>query len=268
MPTIISLILIALSILVILTIILKKFPALAILDVNHLPGEKEAEFKNKIIKQKIERDLAHLGGSLARVVLVVSKQVAHFLKAWQKQLTKIKLSYRETARLSFSEKQKLIKELFVSFNDFLKKEEFNEAEEKLVEIISLDQKNLSAFFKLGDLYEQQKKWSEARQTYEYALKLAKQQLADDFSNSDITLQEIYFSLALVEKEAGNLGAALENIQEALEIEPNSPRYLDLILDLSIMKKDKELALSFFERLAAVNPDNNKLSTWQEEIRSL
>jgi tetratricopeptide (TPR) repeat protein len=268
MPTILSLILIGICLIVILAIILKKFPALAILDINNMPGEKEAKFKDQIIKQKVERDLARWGGAVARVWLFFSRYISDFLKSSQAQLKKIKLNYKSTSKIPFVEKQKMIKELFLAYADFFKKEKFNEAEEKLVEIISLDQKNLSAFFKLGALYDEQKKWPEARQTYEYALKLARQFKDDETIMEELTIQEIYFSLAWVERESGDLDAALENIREALDLEPNSPRYLDLILDLSIIKKDKDLALASYEKLAAVNPENNKLSDWKEKIDSL
>jgi len=265
---IISLVVIILCLVVIISIMLKKFPALAILDINNMPGEKEAKFKEKIIKQKVERDLARVGGSFARFSLAISKRVSEFLKSSHEKLRKLKLNYKSVAKIPFVEKQKMIKELFISSTDLLKKENFNEAEEKLVEIISLDQKNLAAFFKLGALYDKQRKWSEARQTYEYALKLARQHKDDLRIMAELTLQEIYFSLAWVEREAEDLEAALENIREALELEPNSPRYLDLILDLSIMKKDKELAQSSFEKLAAVNPENNKLGEWKEKIEKI
>jgi tetratricopeptide (TPR) repeat protein len=268
MPTIFSIILIGLCLIIIVVIILKKFPALAILDISNMPGEKEAKFKDQIIKQKVERDLARLGGRAARLWLAMSRRISSFLKSSQEQLKKIKLNYKSTAKIPFIEKQKRIKDLFVAYADLLKKENFNAAEEKLVEIISLDQKNLSAFFKLGSLYDEQKKWSEARQTYEYALKLARQHKDDETIMEELTLQEIYFSLSWVEREAGDLDSALESIREALDLEPNSPRYLDLILDLSIIKKDKELAAASLEKLAAVNPENNKLSDWQEKIENL
>lgn len=268
MTTILSLILIGLCLIVILTIVLKKFPALAILDVSNMPGEKEAKFKDQIIKQKVERDLARLGGTVGRVWLFFSRQASNFLKNSQEQLKKLRLSYKATAKIPFAEKQKMIKDLFIAYADLLKKERFNDAEEKLVEIISLDQKNLNAFFKLGSLYDEQKKWPEARQTYEYALKLARQFKNDETIMEDLTLQEIYFSLSWVERESGDLDAALENVREALDLEPNSPRYLDLILDLSIIKKDKELALASLERLAAVNPENQKLGEWKGKIDSL
>ena len=62
--------------------------------------------------------------------------------------------------------------------------------------------------------------------------------------------------------------AKQNIQEALDLEPNNPRYLDLILDLSIMKKDKESALYYLEKLAEVNPENNKLNELSERIEAI
>lgn len=268
MLTTISLILIGLCVLIILAIILRKFPTLAILDANNMPGEKEAEFKDQIIKQKIERDFARWGGAVARVFIFISRNISNFLKSSHKQLKKVKLNYKSIAKISFVEKQKIIKKLFAAYTDSLKKENLSEAEEKLLEIVSFDQKNILAFFKLGDLYDKQKKWSEARQTYEYVLKLAQQRGDEKSINPELSLQEIYFSLAWTEKEIGDLDAALENIRGALDLEPNSPRYLDLILDLSIMKKDKELALAYLEKLAAVNPENNKLLDWQEEINNL
>jgi Tfp pilus assembly protein PilF len=158
--------------------------------------------------------------------------------------------------------------LALAAREFFKKDDKLAAEEKLVEIISLDQKNLDAFFQLGDLYANQKKWPEARQTYAYALKLTRQPDAVAASLHNITPQKIHFSLSSLEKEVGDLDAALENIREALELEPNNPRYLDLILDLSIIRKDKNLAREYWEKLAAVNPENNKLAEWKESIRSL
>ncbi|MFA6994986.1 MAG: hypothetical protein WC249_01075 [Patescibacteria group bacterium] len=267
MFNLISIILIILSALIILTIIVKKFPALALLDVVNIPGEKEVKFKHKIIKARVERDLARWSGFFGRAWLFIHQRLVIFLQARQAGLKKIKASYAINIKVPWLERQKRIRELAVSVKESLKKEDENSAEEKLMEIISLDQKNLEAFFRLGSLYAGQKKLSEARQTYEYALKLAKQRDQADLVG-DITLQEIYFSMAEMEREEDNFEEALENIREALELEPNSPRYLDLILDLSIIKKDKNLAQEYWNKLAAVNPENNKLPEWQKKIEKL
>lgn len=268
MLTVISLILVGLCLAVILAILLKKFPVLAILDVNNLPGDKEAKFKDKIIKQRMERDFSKLGGAIARVFLFINHRFTNFLSSTKNQLKKVKLNYKINTHISWSEKLKRIRELFFETENNLKKENFNEAEDKLVEIISLDDKNLKAFLKLADLYDSQKKFAEARQTYEYALKLAHKHKDDELIVGDVNLSEIYWSLSWVAKELGDLDSAKHNIQEALDLEPNNPRYLDLILDLSIMKKDKEAALRYLEKLAEVNPENNKLADLSEKISAL
>ena len=268
MLIIISWSLIVIALIVMLVIIVKKFPALAILNVENMPGEKEAKFKDQIIKTRVTRDLAVFSGFFGRIWLFLTKRLAATLKERQTQLKKLRTSYTASLKIPWLEKQKKIRELAVLAKEALKKEDESGSEEKLLEIVSLDQKNLEAFFELGNLYERQKKWPEARETYEYALKLARQPRGEAGALGDITAQEIYFSLSGVENESGDLAAALENIREALELEPNNPRYLDLILDLSIMRKDKELAQESLAKLAAVNPENNKLGEWQEKIEKV
>jgi len=266
--TIISLSLTGLALIIIAFIVIRKFPALAILDVNDMPAEKEAKFKERIIKRKVERDMERWTGFLGRAWLFVTRRASNFLKSRQNRLHRVKASYRREKKMSWTEKQKYLKALLLAAEDFIKSEATAEAEEKLLEAISLDQKNIGAFFKLGGLYEYQKKWPEARQTYEHTLKLTRQFKDDKDIWGEVTVQEIYFSLSEVEKEASDFGAALENVRQALDREPNNPRYLDLILDLSIMKKDKVLAFECLEKLAAVNPENNKLSERREEIEAL
>lgn len=264
----ISWILIIIALAVVLAIVVRKFPALALLDVNNIPGEKEARFKDKIIRQKVERDISRFSGTLARAYLFLSKNFSKILKTTQDRLQKIKLNYKSAARISHSEKEHLISRLFVDYEELVDKDDLEGAENKLLEIISLDQKNLAAFFELAAVYAENRKWPEAKQTYEYCLKLARQEKNREEKEVAVSIQEIYFSLAEACKEIGDLDMALDNIQEALEYEPNSPRYLDLILDLSIMKKDKELALASLAKLAEANPENQKLGDWQNKIDEL
>ncbi len=269
MLTIISLILVTIAILVVAAIIIKKFPSLAILDVNNMTSEKEAKFKSTIMKARVDRDLAKLSGLFGRVFLKMGGWLSKVLQSSQDNLKKVKMHYKANEKLPITEKEKRIKELLSSSEELVKAEEFEEAEDKLLEAISLDQKNVWAFFELGGVYEELKKYPEARQTYEYALKLSRQQARTrDGEEPVLNPQEIYFALAWLEKDSGNFAAAFDNVQEALEFEPSSPRYLDLILDLSIIRKDKASAMKYFERLAESNPENNKLAEIREEIMAL
>lgn len=250
---------------IILAIVIKKLPALAILDVNNMLGAKEAKFKNQIIQNRLERDLNRVSGLFARAWLKVNKRINGLINKLQSNLKQRKQNYRINTPISMPKKEKRIKDLFLSVEDLMKKESWDRAEEKLIEIIGLDEKNLLAFFKLGALYESLKKWIEAKQTYHHALKLARQHGDEKDIMGDLSQQQIHFALALLEKENDNIDEALEHIKEALDLEPNNPRYLDLILDLSIIKKEKGLALDCLSKLAAVNPENNKLVELKEKI---
>lgn len=268
MLVIISTILAIIALVVMAFIIVRRLPALALLDVENMPGEREARFKRKIIEERVERDMARWGGFFSRLWLRISKYISGLLKSRQTKLKRIKVHTRAQSKLPWRQKQAHIKELSASARELIKKEESALAEEKLLEIVSLDQKNLEAFVLLAGLYEDQRKWAESRQTYEYALKLARQRRGEDDGPREFSPQEIHYSLARMEQAADNLAAALENVREALEYEPNSPRFLDLILDLSIIRKDKNLAQASWEKMAAANPENSKLAEWQREIEAL
>ncbi len=252
---------------VIIFILSRKFPVLAILNVENIPGEKEASFKKEIIKKRVDRDLGKISLFMSGLWNFISGGFKKLLSSSEKNLKKIKAAHVKQKRISWSEKNKMIRELSVAAEDAEKKGDVDLAEEKLLEIISLDQKNLRAFYELGKLYRDEKKWVESAQTLRHALKIAVKKKGGDDDDA-ISEAEIYFSLALVGIDSDKLDTAFEDISQALDREPNNPRYLDLILDLSIMRKDKEAADRFFEKMVAINPENNKLQAWLEEIRAL
>jgi len=61
---------------------------------------------------------------------------------------------------------------------------------------------------------------------------------------------------------------LGSIKRSLEKHPNNPRYLDTMIEISIINKDKISALEAFDKLKEANPDNKKLEEWKKEIRKL
>lgn len=266
MLTTISITLVIIGLLIIAFIILKKFPALAILDVENIPGQKEAKFKEEIIKKRLERDFSRWGSFFIKVWKFFSSITSSPLHKAHAKLKEIKDVYRRSKKMTLSQRREHIRNLFRLAEDSLKNDDLDKAEASLIEIVSLEQKNLPAFFELADVYSAGKKWPEARQTLGYALKLCK--ASKEHFEGDITLQKIYFSLALVNENLGDYKEALDNVAEALEIEPNNPRYLDLAITLAIEVKNKNYALSLFERFQEVNPENAKLTELFEEISGL
>lgn len=264
----ISIILVLVSLIIIALIIIKKFPALAILDVENIPGKKEEKFKEEIIKKRMERDLAKWGVVFVNIWNFFNKIISGPLHKALEKLTALKDAYRKNKKLSLSERREKIRELFRAAQDSLKNNDLEQAETSLIEIIGLDQKKLPAFIDLADVYTKGKKWAEARQTLGYALKLIKAHSHDEFFMGDVSIAEIYFSLSWIYDNLGDEAAAIDNIREALEFEPSHPRYLDYALELAVKNKTKDFALLMFDRLREVNPDNAKLTEWEEKIANL
>lgn len=263
----VSLILVVIGLVIIATIILKKFPALAILDVENIPGQKEAKFKEEIIKKRIERNFSKWSGFLIKLWNFFNSITSKPLHRAYEKLKEVKDFYRRSKKLTLTERRERVRNLFIMAQDSLKNDDLEKAENSLIEIISLEQKNLPAFVDLADVYAAGKKWLEARQTLGYALKLAKAS-QDNYFIGDITTQKIYFSLALVNRNLGNNQEALDDVCEALEVEPNNPKYLDLAIELAVSENKKKFAAELFERLQEVNPENAKLVELQTEISQI
>ena len=85
---------------------------------------------------------------------------------------------------------------------------------------------------------------------------------------NVERSHIFSRLAEVAKDSENKEEAIDNISRALVIEPNNPRYLDMMLEISIINKDKIKALDAYNKLIEVNPDNQKLAGFKEEIEKL
>lgn len=265
MYNIIPLILILISLGIIIFIVIKKFPALANLDIENMPAEKEAKFKEQIIGNRLKRSLVKWNSKVVRMVKPVGEASGDLAKWVNKRLVELRDSYKKELEINNLDLNNKTNQLFREAEDLVKKEELGEAEKKLIEIIGLDNRNIKAFRMLGDLYLDRKNFEEAKQTFEYILKLKESDSGAEALREDGL---IYLDLALVCQAMDDIDSAIVNAKKALKIEPNSPRYLDTMLEMSIIKKDKVLALQAYEKLMEVNPDNQKLAEFKKKIDEL
>lgn len=258
-----ALIIVIVALVVIAAIVARKFPALAILDVDNIPGEKESRFKKDMIKKRLDRDLSRWSGFFGRLWLFLKKNFSDPLYQAYDNLKQQRRRGRQKKKPTLSERRERIQELFVSAKDDLEKEELELAEEALIEIISLESKNLNAFLLLADVYREGKRWAEAHSTLEHALKIYRSLKWSYPENPDISRQKIYFELALISKNLGANLKSFDEIQEALELEPNNPRYLDLAVELALAANQMDAAKGFVSRLKRVNPENVKVLGWEQ-----
>ena len=208
--------------------------------------------------------------------------MAGFFYGLFKKLVEYKEDYKEQKQaedLNENTQEKLFSEI----DELIEKDEMDQIEAKYIKIISLDSKNIKAFRGLGKLYFERKDFNEAEQTLEHAIRLLERDCNtyEPLQNEDLNEEEkvekdginrnlssSYFDLACIHKQQKNYIKATISIDKALAVEANNPRFLDTKLEISIMDRDKDLAFAVFEKLKAVNPENQKLEELEKQINEL
>jgi len=254
---------------------------LASLDVGAIPAEKEARFKELIISNRLKRNFLKWGSRIANLLRPLGQMISGFFRWVHERLINLRETYKKEPILSDFDPIQAVNKLFFEAEELIKKEELEQAEKKLISIIGIDNKNIKAFKLLAGLYVAKKSYEEARQTYEYILKFKeddqdaygqflKAAEKGDMKPVNISGQrsQIYFDLGLIFKAMDNIEDSIVNIKKALEIEPNNPRYLDTMVEISIIKKDKKSAKSAYDKLTEVNPENQKLAGLKKQIDEL
>jgi len=287
MYNIIPLLLILISLTVIIVIVSRKFFVLAALDVASIPAEKEAKFKERIISNRLKRNIIKYFAKAGRILKPLGQAAGNYFKVKLHKLYQAKSDFQPGDKL---DGKAAVEQLFSQAEELKKRDDLDSAEKKYIEIIGLDSKNLKAFKELGRIYFEKKEFEEAKQTFEHILKLkgddediyenlaqiAKEkgdlgQARDEYLKSiNLNKQnaQTYFSLAEVYQAMGKLEEAARALKKALKIEPANPRYLDIMLEISIIIKDKALALEAYQKFLRANPENNKLEEFKKQIDEL
>ena len=245
---------------VIIYIFGKKFPVLANVDVENIPKEKEARVKEQIISGRLKRSLVKWSAKATRFLRIAHDGSAKAFHSILARLHALRDDYNQKAAIARETPEERARQLFTQALELKNQDDLVEAEKKLIEIISFDSKNREAFELLGEVYLEGKKLNEAKETYKHVLKLAE---AEEEEPADV-----YFNLAVAERESGNAEAAIRYQKRALKIQPNSPRYLDAMIEVAILAKDKVSAWEALERLKTVNPENQKLEQFASQIKEL
>jgi len=272
---------------VIIVIVSRKFSVLAALDVDSIPAEKEAKFKERIISNRLKRNIIKYWAKSSRILAPIGRTAGGYIKSKLNKLYQAKNVYQSSET---ADAPGTIDQLFSQAEELKKHDDLDEAEKKYIEIIGLDSKNIEAFKELGRIYFEKKEFEEAKQTFEHILKLkeddediyenlgkiAKEngnlnEARDEYLKSiNINKQnaQTHFSLAEIYQAMGKLPDAVRSLKKALKIEPLNPRYLDTMLQISIIIKDKALALDAYQKLNKANPENNKLEEFKRQIDEL
>ena len=251
----------AVAVAAVVFILMRKFPLVAQLDVSTMAEARHSETKKDIVEDRLYRKLNE---GVSRVRKIVAPGWNFLMELFNRvygKIASLERHYRLKAKkATIHQDDGRAKQALVSLMEegevLIDGEKYQDAERKLIEVISLDAHNVDAYKRLGKLYFLQNNYQHAEETLKFAQKLQ----ADDVDIYS-TLAEGYIAQNRKEK-------AMEVLKSAQEREPNNPKILDQLLELAISLGDKLLAGQTVRKLKEVNAENQKIVEYEKHIDSM
>lgn len=293
------LIILGLSIIGMALIVFKKFPQLANLDLESLPHEQLAKKKKEMFGRRVKAEHSRLSQTVARWLKPVGKIWGRLQLKFRIYVGKIERllhheqrvkSRAELAQLPTEAVDGKLANLVSEGEQNLGRGNFDKAEELFIAAIKMDAKFAPAYRGLGDAYLAKGALNEAEETYQFLMLLSpnddgamvkisellekkgKIEEAINYLQQAVivndSLSSRFFHLAELLLRVNQPSVAKEAIVQAVDLEPKNPKYLDLLIETGILCGDKDLAVRGLSELRLVNPQNQKLESFQSRINTL
>ncbi len=257
----IPLIIVVVSLVVLVVIILPKASKLKLIKTETLPETHSADVKEAIILQRIDRLRQDKLKGVNNVIGSAWRNFKNLIKKIYRQVQNLEDQYKKMQAKELREQGKVvepevIEKLLAEAKELIKEEKFLLAEKKYLEILSHDPKNTKVYEMLGNLYIRMKQPHEARQTFDYILKI---------NPSDASVLTSLGEIAMQEKKYPE---AIEYFEQATAKRPYNPKYLDFYIESCIMGQEISKAKQGTERLKEVNPENQKIIEFEKRIKAV
>lgn len=280
-------------------VVFRKFPLLANLDLQNLPQEKLAQKKKEMVSRRVQ--VEH-----GRLILNFIKLMKPVERLWGRLQLKFRIYVGQIERLLHHEQRAKIDaelaqlpseavdskltSLISEGEQNLERGSLEKAEELFIAAIKMDAKFAPAYRGLGDTYLAKGALKEAEETYQYLMQLSpkddgamvkiselceKQGKIEEAINflqqaviANDSLSSRFFHLAELLLRVNQPSVAKEAIVQAVDLESRNPKYLDLLTETGILCGDKVLAERGLAELRLVNPQNQKLESFQGRIHAM
>jgi tetratricopeptide (TPR) repeat protein len=264
-------------------ILFRKFPKLKTLDVSTVPAARRAEVRDRILMERMKRSSEKGRKIIKKSATPVFKIFGVVAKKVFKKVYDLENKYKKEAEnkipLKAGDLNNKIKNLFVEASTAAKDEKFQEAEKIYIEIIGLDPRSLDAYKGLTDVYIEMKEYQQAVQTAEFVLKLEGKKSKEiekesetgqkyNTVNNSQELADIYSDIGFIYQLSEKIDLSAVNYFKAFELEPRNPRNISQMLEIYIKQKKKAQAIGLLDRLEKVNPENQKLKEYSEQISKI
>ncbi len=275
------------------SIVARHWKALALLDPNSIKEEQERQKREWLIRQRFDRFRVNQWQPIQRLGRNVWRSIAQSYARLEERLRSLESLYHQAKRpfasVAPSTRERLAT-LLAEARSLARDLKWAEAERRFLEMLSLDARSSDAYKGLGTIYLKQHFFDQARETYQFLLKIKRQ---DDTT---------YAGLAEIEEQEGNLAKAEQmrlkavemsprqpqrhaelatlylargegakawpSAKRASDLEPTSAKYLELSLEAAILLDDLKEARSRLDRLRLLTEDRLRYQSWREKVEQL
>lgn len=275
------------------SILWRHWEKIRLFDPESLKEEQHRQKRAEVIRRRFERmrsdriqPFKRLGRQISRATSRSYESLLGRLQAFEAMYKNVKNplaaiapSTRERIKMLLSEGRSLARDL-----------KFADAERRYLEVLALDGRQADAYKGLGQIYLKQKLYPQAKETFEFLVKIKKTDdsiyagLADiaeaEGDRHQVEAMRIkaaqvsprqahrHAELAQYYLDQNQLVHAKESVTKALDLEKNSAKYTELALEIALARKDLKEARLAFDRVRVLSDDQTRFQTWREKIDAL
>jgi tetratricopeptide (TPR) repeat protein len=233
-----------------------------------VPREKEQQVRNRIMLQRLSRKYDDFYAIIKKISKPLLKDVSNFFSQLYYKILEIEKNqlHRQPPLKQIDINQQITSK-FQEVQQLIADGENEKAEDICISIVELNPRNVQVYEILTDIYLERKEYKKAREVCKYLIKILAKG-GDGVVGEKHRLANSYSNLGWTYQLENKYNFALTNYRKAVDLEPSNPRFLDLLLKISIILKNKDLATEVFNDLRQADPDNQKLAEIKEEIKNL
>jgi tetratricopeptide (TPR) repeat protein len=244
-------------------ILWQKIPKLRAIDLDAMRTHKIKQVKFSIVEERLERKIKEWSAYLKKKLSPLYKFIKNILGNFYKKIVALQKQYkqREEKKAILEQEDKgvmrqKISALLYQAEELIKENRLVEAEKKYIEAIAFDKQDIEIYRGLAQLYILKKDYAHARETLEFIRQIN--------PNDETVWRDMGQVCSLLNDDQ----QAVKCYKKAVDISPNNPKNLDILIEMSIKAKDRYLAESTLQKLREVNPENQKLEEYQKQIETL
>jgi tetratricopeptide (TPR) repeat protein len=283
------------SLIGIAVVVFRKFPLVASIDVQ-ATSNPHSNRKGSLLEQRLKRKFQGAWSRVANISQPALRGASSSFQRARQKLVDLEHEYKVRSLpvlLNRRQRQRVqteVEALVQQAQLFLNDGEHRAAEDKAFQAIRLDPRSVPAFELLGSLYLETREHAHAREVYQYLLKIRGESDTDhehlaEADRGEGRLEEAehelqraitlngnvmayHLQLAQIERQLQRWPEAFESIQAASRLEPNHPKVLDELIEISLGYGKRQFAEDALKTIREKNPDNSKIPEWEKRLNEL